>query len=192
MLRVFQRACIRAGMKLQYSQGFNPRPRMSLPLPKPVGIEVEDDLLCLRINRERANTDYQSQVAEGLAVQLPEGCRVLSVSATGAKVSFQPRAATYILTVPEECLDEQLKTKIADLLASETLILQRRTDVRGDIRDVDVRPFLKSVELADRNIMIECAVTPAGSIRVDEIVNLLELDASEFAAPIRRTKVQWQ
>ncbi len=192
MLRVFQRACIRAGMKFQYSQGFNPRPKMSLPLPKPVGIEVEDDLLCLRVNRDRAITDYQSQVAGRLSPQLPEGCELLSVSAAGAKVSFQPRAATYILTVPEECLDEKLKTKIADLLASETLILQRRTDVRGDIRDVDVRPFLKSVELADRNIMVECAVTPAGSIRVDEIVNLLELDASEFAAPIRRTKVQWQ
>ena len=155
---------------------------MSLPLPKPVGIEVEDDLLCLRVNRDRAITDYQSQVAGRLSPQLPEGCELLSVSAAGAKVSFQPRAATYILTVPEECLDEKLKTNIADLLASE----------RGDIRDVDVRPFLKSVELADRNIMVECAVTPAGSIRVDEIVNLLELDASEFAAPIRRTKVQWQ
>jgi radical SAM-linked protein len=179
-------------MRIQYSQGFNPRPKMSLPLPKPVGIEVEDDLLCLRVNRERATTDYQSEVTDRLAAQLPEGCRLLSVSAAGAKESFQPRAATYILTVPEECLDEKLKTKIADLLASETLILQRRTDVRGDIRDVDVRPFLKSVELADTSIMVECSVTPAGSIRVDEIVNLLELDASEFAAPIRRTKVQWQ
>lgn len=165
---------------------------MSLPLPKPVGIEVKDDLLCLRFNRERTVTDYQSQIADRLTAELPEGCRLLSVSTSEAKVSSQPREATYILTVPEECINEKLKTKIANLLASETLILQRKTDKRGGIRDVDVRPFLKSVELADRDIIVECVVTPAGSIRIDEIVNLLELDASEFTAPIRRTKVQWQ
>ena len=192
MLRVFHRACARAGMKIQYSQGFNPRPKMSLPLPKPVGVEVEGDLLCLRVNRDPAMTDYQSQVADRLAAQLPEGCELLSVSIAGAKVSFQPRAATYILTVREECLDEKLKTTIADLLVSENLILQRRTDRRGNIRDVDVRRFLKSVELADGNVMVECAVTSAGSIRIDEILNLLELDSTKLAAPIRRTNVQWQ
>ncbi|UCF44548.1 MAG: DUF2344 domain-containing protein [Planctomycetota bacterium] len=192
MLRFFQRACVRAGMKIQYSQGFNPRPKMSLPLPKPVGVEVEGDLLCLGVHRDPTITDYRSQVADRLAAQLPEGCELLSVSIAGAKASFQPRAATYILTVREECVDERLRTKIAELLASESLILQRRIDGRGNIRDVDVRPFVKSAELADRDIVIECVVTSAGSIRVEEIVKLLGLDATELAAPIRRTKVQWQ
>ncbi|MBW7991664.1 MAG: DUF2344 domain-containing protein, partial [Planctomycetes bacterium] len=37
-LSVFQRACVRAGIEIRYSQGFNPRPRLSLPLPRPVGV----------------------------------------------------------------------------------------------------------------------------------------------------------
>ncbi|UCC23674.1 MAG: DUF2344 domain-containing protein [Planctomycetota bacterium] len=192
MLRVFHRVCVRTGIKVQHSQGFNPRPKLSLPLPKPVGIEVEDDLLCLKVHRDPRIKDYRSLVADRLGPQLPEGCELLSVNIVDAKVPFQPRTATYMLTIREECLDERLRTKIAELLASERLVIQRRIDGKGNIRDIDVRPFVKSAELADINIMIECVVTPAGSIRVDEILNLLGLDATELAAPIRRTKVQWQ
>ena len=50
-LMVFRRACIRAGIKIQYSQGFNPRPRLSLPLPRPVGVASDDELLCLRVRK---------------------------------------------------------------------------------------------------------------------------------------------
>jgi radical SAM-linked protein len=192
MLRLFQRACVRAGIKVQHSQGFNPRPKLSLPLPKPVGIEVEDDLLCLGVHRDPAITDHQSQVADKLAAQLPEGCELFSISVADGAVSFQPCNATYILTIREKFLDERLKTKIADLLVPESLVLHRRINGTGNIRDVDVRPFVKSAKLADRNIMIECVVTPAGSIRVDEILNLLGLDAAKLEAPIRRTKIQWQ
>ncbi len=192
MLRLFQRACVRAGIKVQHSQGFNPRPKLSLPLPRPVGIEVEDDLLCLRVNREPATTDYQSQVADMLAAQLPEGCELFSISVADGAVSFQPCNATYVLTIREECLDEGLKTKIADLIATESLVLPRRINGAGDIHNVDVRPFVKSAELANRNIMVECVVTPAGSIRVGEILNLLGLDAAKLEAPIRRTKIEWQ
>jgi hypothetical protein len=39
--------------------------------------------------------------------------------------------------------------------------------------------------------MVECRISPAGSIRVDEIVGLLELDEGKLAGPIRRTDVQW-
>jgi radical SAM-linked protein len=192
MLRVFHRVCVRAGIKVLYSQGFNPRPKLSLPLPKPVGIEVEDDLLCLRVHSDPRITDCRPQVADRLGPQLPEGCELLSVSIADAKVPFQPRAATYILTIREKFLDERLRTRIAKLLASERLVIQRRIDGKGNIRNVDVRPFVKSAELADIDIMIECVVTQGGSIRVDEILNLLELDTTELAAPIRRTKVQWQ
>jgi radical SAM-linked protein len=48
-LRLFQRACARAGVNLQYSQGFNPRPKLSLALPRSVGVESDDEMLILRV-----------------------------------------------------------------------------------------------------------------------------------------------
>ena len=53
-------------------------------------------------------------------------------------------------------------------------------------------PFLKSIKLDNRNIAVECKISSAGSIRVDEILKLLELDVEKLEAPVRRTNVQWQ
>jgi hypothetical protein len=59
-------------------------------------------------------------------------------------------------------------------------------------KNVDVRGFLNSIKLADSSIIVECAVSPAGTVRVEEILTLLGLDEGKLAAPVRRTSVQWQ
>ena len=202
-VRVFQRACARAGIKIQYSRGFNPRPRLSLPLPRSVGVESDDDLLCLRVYRdpnESQAADYESRIKARLSRQLPGGCELLSVSVAGANTSFQPSGATYVLTVRPEYLSENLKAEIKRVLASENLNLQRRIDIKDPkprtqdsrLKTVDVRRFLKSIELDGRSIIIECKISSSGSIRIEEILRLLELDADKLAAPIRRTNVQWR
>ena len=195
-VKLFQRACVRAGIKMQYSRGFNPRPKMSLPLPRTVAVASDDDLLCLRVNRdlnEPPVTDYESRIKAGLSSQLPRDCELLSVEAAEANVSFQPTSATYILPVPPEYVNDKLKARVESLLASESLNLQRRMDAKNSkFKNLDVRPFLKSIEMDDRTIVVECKISSAGTIRVDEILKLLELDAEKLTAPIKRTNVQWQ
>ena len=46
-MRMFQRALVRAGVKVSYSQGFNPHLKMSLVLPRSMGVESDDEILCL-------------------------------------------------------------------------------------------------------------------------------------------------
>ena len=189
-VRVFQRACARADIVTAYSQGFNPRPKLSLPLPRSVGVETDDDLLCLSVEADASSFDSE-QFKVKLAEQLPDGCELLAVSVAEDK---KPNAvsATYMLVIRPEYLDDNLKARIDNLLASETLNLERRIDARGNTRNIDVRSFLESIEFDDGRITVECNISPAGSIRVDEILNLLELDAEKLAAPIRRTMVQWK
>jgi len=203
MLSLFQRACVRAGLKIQYSQGFNPRPRMSLPLPRPVGVESDDELLCLRVHKSISAQEHKcisEQVHKSISAQLPEGCKLISVNVAKASVSFQPCSATYVLAVRKEYLNEKLKAKIERLLESESLSLERQIkaqDTRHKTQDpilkkVDVRGFLKSIELVGNSIIVECKISTDGSIRVDEILKLLELDVEKLASPIRRTRVQWK
>ena len=194
-VKVFQRACVRAGIETAYSQGFNPRPKLSLPLPRSVGVESDDDLLCLRVPcapNELRETNHESRIKARLSGQLPEGCQLLTVDVAKAKASFEAGGATYVLAVRPEYLNEKLKTTVKRLLASGSLNLQRQIDAKGNIRKVDVRPFLKSIEFDDRGIVVECKISSAGSIRVEEILKLLELNVEKLVAPIRRTKVQWQ
>jgi hypothetical protein len=149
-----------------------------------------------------------------LSEQLPEDFELVSVEVTKAKSTPQPRAATYVLAVQQECVSEKLKARIERILASESLSVQRsiyRKDSRHETQDrgqkiedrgqktedrrqktVDVRDFLESIELDERGIVVECKISSAGTIRVEELLELLELDVGKLAAPIRRTSVQWQ
>ncbi|MFH1719321.1 MAG: TIGR03936 family radical SAM-associated protein [Planctomycetota bacterium] len=195
-MAVFQRACIRAGINIQYSQGFNPRPRLSLPLPRPVGVESDDELLALRVVRdpnELPAESCQSRIGTDLFAQLPDGFELVSVSIAGAGTSFQPCSARYILPVGAECVNEELRMTIGRLLASENLYIRRQTPgKRSRSRNVDVRVFLESLELDGQDIIVECIINSDGSIRVDEILELLGLNQGNLAGPIRRTNVQWQ
>lgn len=195
-VRVFQRSCVRAGIKTAYSQGFNPRPRLSLPLPRSVGVESDDELLCLRVSNEASSGDIDidtERFKTMLSEQLPDGCEILSVGVAKAKTSFRPDAATYILAVRQQYLNENLKTRIKRLLAETTLKVERQAwPKKPNFKNVDVRPFLKSIRLDDRGVVVECEISPAGSIRIDEILKLLELDAGMLAGPIRRSNVQWE
>jgi radical SAM-linked protein len=203
MLKLFQRACVRAGMEIQYSQGFNPRPRLSLPLPRPVGVVSDDELLCLRVHKStnaQEQTCISEQVYKSISAQVPEGCELLSVNVAEVGSSFQPCSATYVLAVRKEYLNEELKAAIEHVLASESINLQRQIGAKDSrrktqdsrLKNVDVRGFLKSIELVGNSIIVECKISSAGSIRVDEILKLLQLDMEKLALPIRRTRVQWQ
>lgn len=191
-VNVFQRACVRAGIKIRYSQGYNPRPKLSLPLPRSVGVESDDDLLSLRLE-DSASTFDAEEFKVRLSSQLPQGYELLTVTVAKAKISPQPSQVMYILAVQQKYLNQELKIRIEHLLAETSLNLERRIDTKNsNFKNVDVRPFLKSIELNDTGIAVKCKISPAGTIRVDEILKLLELDIEKLAAPVRRTAVQWK
>ena len=167
---------------------------MSLPLPRPVGVESDDELLCLRIlNDTKDASDLCNLIKDELSAQLPEGCELISVNTAQAGRSFQPRSARYVFTVSPEYLNEGLRARIDCLLASESLNIQRRIEKKNSrFKNVDVRKFLKSIKSDDRSIIVEYNISFAGSIRIEEILRLLELDEGKLASPVRRTNVQWQ
>ena len=167
-----------------------------MPLPRSVGVESDDELFCLRVFAdpdELRAASYESRIKDELSAQLPEGCELLSVNVARAGRSFQPSTATYVLAVKTEYLDEELKATIERLLASEKLNIQRKAGIKlSKIKNLDVRGFLKSIKLEDRSIIVQCNINSSGSIRVEEILRLLELDEGKLASPVRRTSVQWQ
>ncbi len=194
LMRVFQRACVRANLALEYSRGFNPRPRLSLPLPKPVGVESEADLLYLRwkdpgIERGQAAAGLKHRLSE----QLPGGLEVLSVRIVSRKASYQAEAADYRFPLKADGVsDEEMRMKIQTLLARGEIGVDRRDGEGGKARRVDVRPFLESIEVAGREIKVRCRIFQTGSIRVGEILELLGLNKEQLAGPVCRTAIVWR
>ena len=82
LMRLFQRAFKRAGLKLKHTQGFNPRPSVSIALPLSVGVESECELLDFDLEGEYTI----DTIADKLNAALVEGVRVKRVYDAGKKI----------------------------------------------------------------------------------------------------------
>ncbi len=202
-LRVFERACARAAVPVKYSQGFNPHPKLSLPLPRPVGVASDDELLVLRLfdpsgipvdgSPADARQAWQDRMKEALSDMLPDGFVVHSVVTMKSNASVHPESARYAFDVDRTGGRTDLgalKDRIAELLARESLVIERVVPRRRG-RSVDVRPFLRSIELRETQAIVECGISDAGSVRIDELMGLLDLTPEDLTGPVRRRDVTW-
>lgn len=199
--RVLQRACARAGVPVRYSEGFNPHPKLSLPLPRPVGVESEDELLVARLYEDptvRLGVDQaecETAMMRALADQLPEGMDVLSVTLASSNASFNPRSAEYVLPLRVEadtCPADRLQGEIDRVMASESCVMERTAGEDKPARRIDVRPFLLSIRFEDGRLIVRHLTGDAGSIRVDEILRLFSLRTEDLVGSVRRSNVVWE
>jgi radical SAM-linked protein len=193
--RVFQRACARAEIPVKYSAGFNPHPKLSLPLPRSVGVESDDELLVIRLADEPRDTDetYEARIREALQERLPAGIEVTGVERVESG-SFHARTVDYLFCLRADRaadLADRLRQRGQVVLAGESWIVERKLPGDRKARRIDVRPFLEAIQPVEGGAVVRCNVTAAGSIRIDEILQLLELEMEDLAAPIRRTAVEW-
>jgi len=207
-IRVFQRACVRAGVQIAYSQGFNPHQQMSLVPPRSVGVESDDDMLCLWLKegqtapvRKNCNTELsnKSQISKGAGIDveslksaLPAGIEIISAETSEAKNIPEPISARYVMKVQGQKIDDGVKKHIADVLASDKVVVSRRAGEDSRTKPVDVRPFLEAIQAEPEGFIVDCKISPAGTIRVDEILGLLQLKTADLIGPVRRTNVQWK
>ena len=209
-LKVFERALVRqahhepqpAGEQVVYSEGYNPRPKISLPLPRSVGVETDDDLLCLYINAS-PNGFNCAQFANILAEQLPTGFEIISVKKTDKKTSPTASEVDYLFTLKKNVIynkqrTNELRNNIENLLAKDSIFVQRKI-FKGKkglkdekIKRMDVRRYLRDIELCDKGISVSCIVGSEGAVRIDELMELLKLNKEDLQDPIRRTKVEWK
>jgi radical SAM-linked protein len=192
MLRLWQRALVRADVPVCFSEGYNPHPKISLPLPRSVGLEADDEIVCVCVEYPEGKPPDLSQIKTSIGKQLPEGCSLTQVEVYDGKTSLQPGGAVYFVPV-QVC--QKVRTAVDNLLlrlgASERITVGRRIDKSGSSRTIDASEYIKAIYIKDNGVLAECRISPAGSIRVDEIMGLLQIDVSMLTGPVRRTSVQW-
>lgn len=193
---MFHRALVRAGVDLRYSQGFNPRPKLSLPLPRSVGVQSDNELLFFSLSDKVQAFDTE-QITERINTELPCGCEIIDIDITTCgKTSFQPISAEYVFTLTDFADVEKTKDGIEQLRRSiereNPVIVERWAGKNKTRRRIDVGPYIDSIECRALEIVVKCNITNAGSVRVDEILELLQIDLSMISRPIERRAVQWR
>jgi len=192
LMRMARRCFVRAGLDMLYSEGFNPHPRLSMPLPKPVGLLSDGDIVTVGIHVHR---DIRSAVAvsERLSGHWPQGVTMKQVWLSDTRRTLYPHAVDYELPARTPPLRERLTRATAEVMAKEHLDIERiHPKHKHKTKHIDIRPFLSRMWMTDAGLVVTCSVRTSGSVRMDEILRLLGVQVDELEGPVKRTNIQWR
>ncbi|MEK7281555.1 MAG: TIGR03936 family radical SAM-associated protein, partial [Chloroflexota bacterium] len=138
LMRLWERAMIRAGVPLAYSQGFSPHPRLSLACPLPVGVTAEGELLEVHLKEAADPRAFQERITQ----QLPLGIVLKAVEPVAESVpalASQVRWLYYRLSGQ----GQEVADRLASFLALQELPWEevgrkqpRRYNLRQHVADI--------------------------------------------------------
>ena len=140
LMRLFQRSFKRAGLPLTHTQGFNPRPSVSIALPLSVGVESHCELLDFDLDGEKVSCD---DIKNRLNKTLVKGIRVLSVYDDGAKLKHLAYLDAVITLEYDSGIPEGAGEAIQSLFSREMLVLEKKG--KNGIQQQDIIPMIRSL-----------------------------------------------
>lgn len=186
-LRLFRRALARAEVPVRYSEGFNPHPRITIPLPRPVGVASEAEAIVVETERL---IDPQEALAR-LDRHTPAGLGMKTVKQLEVGENLQPNLVQYRMKVGDRATTD-LAECIGRVLEADAIPVERRMAKGGRPRSVDIRPYIADLRVKGGAVEFTLQVTGNGSAKPAEIAGLLGFDAGSIDPGIRRLKVQWR
>jgi radical SAM-linked protein len=203
MMRVWERAIARAGLNIAFSQGFNPHPRMSLPLPRPVGVESDDEIITIMAGTgdepenhgqdARATFDLDpEEIKRKLEREMPQGIAIKSVEVRQGRVTMHAEKARFRIRVLPESAAQAIKRGeeiMNNVREGRAIPIQRRAE--GEIkRTINAADYIEAIGVHENTINVTYKITQGGSIRIDEVLGVLGVLAPEGA--VERTAVEWK
>ncbi len=181
--RVWERALRRAGIRVAYSEGFSPRPRLSFGLALSTGYESLGEYLDIDLADDLephelvalVNPSLPAGMAAQAAIRIEPGTDSLQQAVTSS--SWQIDVAG---TNPDE-----VAVAVEHALAADTLpiVVERK----GSDTELDARPAILTLEADGSRLEVELATQPR-SLRPAEL--LRALDPTWSAGSVMRTN-QW-
>jgi radical SAM-linked protein len=182
-MRCFERILRRAQLPFHSTSGFNPKPRLIFAVPLPLGIVGREEVVELELDRALA----PQEVHDRLCSEVPPGLRILSVDRIDGRTTAHVRQVCYRMNVGRVDGPE-IERRITNLLASSECWIERN---RPETRRLDIRPYLAEIRLQDTALEMDLRVTPGGTARPEEVLQLLGLDAPPGVGGIvERTRVE--
>jgi radical SAM-linked protein len=177
--KTWERILRRAEVPLEYTQGFNPRPRMQFAAALAVGVTSECEYLDAWLTERFESWD---EWIERLNATSPAGIRAYEMFDVPIKQAALPTLVTSAEYSIETPLDSAELTQRAEELLAASELMRARND-----KSYDLRPLILDLVVESEGRLIAQLVTgEKGTGRPDELVNALGLDMTETHAHRRR------
>ena len=141
LMRVFQRAFKRAGLPLTHTQGFNPRPSVSIALPLSLGVESRCELLDFALERP---VDC-GEIREKLNAALIDGIHIREVYEQGEKLKNLALLQSRLILEYDRQLPDDIAEQIRNLFSLPELIVEKKG--KNGITQQDIIPMLRRMSV---------------------------------------------
>ena len=169
VMRLWQRAMLRSHLPIAWSNGFNPRPKLSLGPARNVGVEGLSEYLDAEFN----GIVKSGELVEKLNGILPEGVRILKAREIPAGTKMLEAVineavykVTFLNGMPADASE-----KVKALMDSEQCLYLRKSPT-GE-KEIDLRSYLSGIDLKGDTMFLSVKTGTSGSLRVAELLTVL-------------------
>ena len=151
LMRVFQRAFKRAGLPLTHTQGFNPRPSVSIALPLSLGVESRCELLDFELEHPCAC----DEICGRLNAALIDGVHIREVYEKGDKLKNLALLQSRLVLEYDRHISDDAEDVIQSLFSRPELIVEKKG--KNGTTQQDIIPMLRRLavkKLSDREVEI--------------------------------------
>ena len=142
MHRIWERSCRRALIKVVYSKGFHPQPRIQLGIPLPLGFTSLDEKVDIWIEEPLFLDDISRQLEQNL----PMGLKIISIQEINISekaLSTQIQFSDYQIYLLDENFSQKIINDRAINLLNEKEIIRKKRNGK----EYDLRPLIVSMKL---------------------------------------------
>ena len=150
LMRLFQRAFKRAGLPLTHTQGYNPRPSVSIALPLSVAVESRCELLDFDLYGEKIPND---EIKTRLNAALVSGVKVLDVYDEATKIKHLAFLDCVVSLEYDQGIPGNARETLEALFAQPELLVEKKS--KNGIKEENIIPMIRSlsVNAADENTL---------------------------------------
>lgn len=169
LMRLFYRAIKRSGIRLGYSKGFNPHPKISFAQPLSLGYIGLNELMEMETEEEYEADIIRQQLAE----LMPEGLKIkecVRVEEGGKTLAARTVAARYLIEIP---LQEGPGIPVEEMgrtyMSQERILAMKKQKKKKELLEVDIRPMIRDISFSSNGVsggqaLIIEAVLDSGSV----------------------------
>ena len=192
---VFERALRRAKLPVAYTEGFNPRMRLSFASALAVGVTAEAEYMEFELERPLC----QPEVFDRLRRELPRGAELLrlaEIEGRHAALMASADLASYEIRIPYAGSLAEASDALREYSRAARAVYLRVTPKKR--REIDTKAYMaKPIRVAfadgELTLSMDIRITPTGSVKPMEVLQVLHdqfgLAAETGEAMIHRTKL---
>ncbi|MEM8735360.1 MAG: TIGR03936 family radical SAM-associated protein [Planctomycetota bacterium] len=182
LARVWERLLRRADLKMAFSEGFHPKPRISFPSALALGVEALEEIVELEI----LGSFELSEIEANIRAQLPEGMDLISLDSPAYTLGKAKVAGTtYRIQIPQE-QTAATAAKIAEVKSQPIIKVER--EKRSVEVSTDDPNF--SLDLDGESLTFSIPHDPSGALRPSEMLETVGLgELLESGEVLQRVQV---